>query len=148
MNKSKNMTKQDEIIMSMRIMYIDMIKSEYELKSQTLEELDRMKKDYFYTLSNQGNNVFTIPGPDWKIEGPLDPNSLDIEEFKKLKIEDEGYADKYILEVIKFYHNYKEGDEIYFFKSDDRSWAYLLGIEGNILVRGNKVIDMYITGMN
>ena len=42
----------------------------------------------------------------------------------------------------------KPGDEFYFYKTDCRSWAELLGSEGYVAVRGNEVIGSLIIGMN
>ncbi|MDI6448635.1 hypothetical protein [Anaerobaca lacustris] len=42
----------------------------------------------------------------------------------------------------------RAGDEFYFFTSDERSWSYLSGTRGYIVVRGMDIIDAIITGMN
>ena len=149
-DKSKIMAKQDEIIMSMRIIYLEEMESAFELSSWTLKKFDRMKKDYYYKLSNQETGVFTIPGPGWKIKGPLDPNSLNIniEKFGDYQIDDEEQSKGRSYYLMKFYNNYKEGGDLYSYRSDDASWASLRGREGIILVRGNKVIDDILTGMN
>ena len=43
---------------------------------------------------------------------------------------------------------YKGGDELYFFTSDERSWAELNGQRGYALIRKNQVVDLLVTFMN
>jgi hypothetical protein len=44
--------------------------------------------------------------------------------------------------------NYKAGDELYFFKSDEDSWAQLEGIEGIVLVRKDHIVAYVLTKLN
>ena len=43
---------------------------------------------------------------------------------------------------------YKENDELYFFRSDERSWSDLAGTEGYVLIRVGKVVDAVETRVN
>jgi len=43
---------------------------------------------------------------------------------------------------------YQDGDELYFFKSDRRSWRDLEGREGYVLIRRGKMADMMVTAIN
>ena len=42
----------------------------------------------------------------------------------------------------------REGDELYFFRSEQRSWGNMEGKEGYVLVRGDAMIDLVVTAMN
>ena len=42
----------------------------------------------------------------------------------------------------------KDGDEFYYFISDHRSWAYLLGMEGYVKIHKSKIVDLFVTIMN
>lgn len=42
----------------------------------------------------------------------------------------------------------KQGDELYFFRSDHRSWGELRGREGYVAIRGDKVTGSLVTEMN
>lgn len=44
--------------------------------------------------------------------------------------------------------DYRDGDELYFVNSDERSWAHLAGWRGYVLIRQNKVVDGLTTFMN
>jgi len=125
-------TRHDEIRKIMRRYWIN----EYETgnfywwsdeeRKITLNELSKMKKDYYYELSDP-NLVLTIPGPGWEIKGPLSTTDNAWNKFKK---------------------EHKEGDELFFFSSDSMSWAYLRGRAGYILIRNNKIVNRIVTKMN
>ncbi len=42
----------------------------------------------------------------------------------------------------------QRSDELYFYKTDLESWAYLRGREGYVAIRGNEVIGSLLTSMN
>ncbi len=42
----------------------------------------------------------------------------------------------------------KDGDELYFYRSDRESWAQLRGSEGYVAIRGNKVVGSFFIGIN
>jgi hypothetical protein len=42
----------------------------------------------------------------------------------------------------------REGDELYFFTSDRRSWGELAGKDGYVLVRKDKIVDSIIRDIN
>jgi hypothetical protein len=43
---------------------------------------------------------------------------------------------------------YTEGDELYFFRSEERSWSDLSGMEGYVLIRAGRIVDDVITKEN
>lgn len=45
-------------------------------------------------------------------------------------------------------NNYRDGDELYFFRSDKRSWARLSGSQGYVLIRQSTVVDVLTTLLN
>ena len=47
-----------------------------------------------------------------------------------------------------FRDSYQEGDEIYYFRSERSSWAWLDGCEGYVLIRRDQIIDHVVTLMN
>lgn len=48
----------------------------------------------------------------------------------------------------QFKSKYEEGDELYFFTSDQTSWSGLYGREGHVIIRKNRVIDMIISKLS
>jgi hypothetical protein len=48
----------------------------------------------------------------------------------------------------KFKSNYKDGDEIFYLTSDEKSWRGLYGREGYALIRNEKVVLVIITGLS
>jgi hypothetical protein len=42
----------------------------------------------------------------------------------------------------------KAGDELYFFTSEERSWGDLAGMDGYVLVRRRKIVDLMIRRIN
>ena len=49
---------------------------------------------------------------------------------------------------VKLLSQMQDGDELFSFRSDDRSWARLAGTEGIALVRGKEIVDEIVTCMN
>jgi 6-phosphogluconolactonase len=49
---------------------------------------------------------------------------------------------------IKFKNKYKEGDELYYFRSDQKSWKGLYGRLGHAIIRNNKVVAVFVTLMS
>jgi hypothetical protein len=43
---------------------------------------------------------------------------------------------------------YREGDALYFFRSDERSWGEMCGREGYVLIRNAMILDLIETKMN
>lgn len=41
-----------------------------------------------------------------------------------------------------------EGDEIWFWSTNQMSWDELMGMEGMALVRGSEIVDWFITALN
>ena len=48
----------------------------------------------------------------------------------------------------EFKSNYKTGDELYFFTTDNRSWDRLMGQRGYVVIRSREVVDSLVTFMN
>jgi hypothetical protein len=48
----------------------------------------------------------------------------------------------------KFKNSYADGDELYFARSDRRSWERLNGWRGYVLIRQNKVVNTLTTFLN
>jgi hypothetical protein len=134
------MTRKDEILKLMRDRWIKTAEegkekyfnSKYEYTPKELSELEKIEKDYFY--EPDPNIFFTAPGPSWEIEGPLP-----IKDLKEKYTSDEW---------IKFISKYKDGDEIYFWKSSIQSWNDSRGTEGYVLIRKNKLFDIIWTREN
>ena len=70
--------------------------------------------------------------------------SLIVRRIYEVLPDDEAARDDWV----RLRSNYREGDEFYFFRSDERSWAYLRGGEGYILIRGNEEVGRIVTSMN
>jgi hypothetical protein len=97
------------------------------------KELEKIKEDYFY--EPDPNLFFTMPGPSWEIEGPLTIEKIN----ERYKGGDEW---------MDFIRKYKDGDEIYFWKSSEQSWRDLRGREGYVIIRDNQLLDIIWTGLN
>jgi len=75
------------------------------------------------------------------------------EEWSKLKERVygpvKGFADSELgKDCARFKREHRERDELYFFKSDLRSWSNLNGREGYVLIRKNELIDLIVTVIN
>jgi len=57
---------------------------------------------------------------------------------------DKAFTGNYTL----FKGGYRDGDELYFFRSDRRSWGHLKGREGYVLIRKGEIADMIVTVVN
>ncbi len=150
------MTRHDEIRRIMRSHWIheyetgDFSWESAELRKKELSELNKMKEDYHYELSDPNINL-TIPGPGWAIRGPLTIAQIEKESLEKIR----EYSD--VPQVPFGYENdkwnklksqYKKGDEFYFFGSDPVSWAYLRGELGYVLIRDNEVVGRIVTNIS
>lgn len=134
----QNIKKHDEILMIMRQDQIKDFENSGFLKFIYSRRLKKMKEDYYYEIKNRDSLLIAIPGPNWKLIGPLEVSN---EEYKLI----EGY---YEGDENYFKNEYRDGDELYFFMSDDLSWAYLRGRKGYVLIRDNKVANWFITTIN
>jgi len=85
-----------------------------------------MREDYYYLTDN--DFLLRIPGPDWEIKGPL------------------PFDDAPTLE--NFREKCQEGDELYFYRSSALSWGALMGGEGYVIIRDNKVAAKVVTALN
>jgi hypothetical protein len=99
------------------------------------------------------------PRPGWEIRGPLSITQFKTEMMEmyeeSLEARNESYDNNKRFEdsetgedFVRFHRLYQEGDEIYFFKSSELSWAYLCGSEGYVLIRKNKIVAKIVTAIN
>lgn len=159
---SHKMTRHDEILKIMREDYIRALETApaYLVTDRLKDELRRLKKDYFAEVKNPDvEPILVIPGRGWEIRGPLTFKQFEEERIKSYEellewrkkvhgiietFEDSGMGK----DCTRFNGKYREGDEIYFYKSDERSWNCLCGEEGYVLIRKNKIVDRILTRMN
>lgn len=88
-----------------------------------------------------------------QIKGPLTIAEVEKESLEELSKADRkdipkvpyGFAND---RWITFKNNYKEGDELYSFTSDQKSWAGLYGRSGHVIIRKTQVITAIISGMS
>jgi hypothetical protein len=60
-----------------------------------------------------------------------------------------GFADSEIgRDYVRFKSKYRQGDELYFFESDLRSWTDRRGMQGYVLIRGDRLVDGIVTVIN
>jgi hypothetical protein len=145
-NTTTEEQRHDEIRKSMRDYYISWHEKDDYVKSMSylVNELQKMKMDFYYEPNDLLLSL--IPGPNWEIEGPLDItkvlkyfneeresagfSNLNLEELRKIGI-DLKYS------WSEFARQYRDGDEIYRYKSDLRSWGNLMGEGGYLIIRNN-----------
>ncbi|MCX5643232.1 MAG: hypothetical protein NTZ17_00885 [Phycisphaerae bacterium] len=84
------------------------------------------------------------------VRGPLT-----VKEVQKELTQDAERASSRGLRIIPGGPEWKElkaklerGDQLYFYKTDRQSWGELRGREGYVAIRGNEVIDDFLTLMN
>jgi hypothetical protein len=117
-------------------------------------ELRRLKRDYYGEVRNRDvHPTLVIPGRGWQIRGPLMIAQVEeesLEDVRKSERKDIPLVPFGFLgdEWLKLKSRYQEGDEFYFFRSDERSWADLCGHEGYVLIHGNEQIGQIVTSMN
>jgi len=157
---SDKMARHNEIRKIMREHYIGDLEKDAYLTDEEHNELVRLKKDYYADVKNRESHpTLVVPGRGWEIRGPLS-----IDQFEKELIElyeeastirkkvynlNEKFENSEIgTDFARFKSQYKKGDEIYFFKSDKRSWIDLCGEEGYVLIRKNKFVDRLVTAIN
>ena len=142
------MTRHDEVLNIMRQDIITNLgKNAYWLTDEEQAELRRLNKDYFAEVKDRDSHpTLVVPGRGWELRGPLT-----IEQFKKESIKryeeaadvltkDDGttikFEDSRAGKTFRRFENLsQEGDEIYYFKSDECSWLYLCGEEGYVRIR-------------
>jgi hypothetical protein len=131
-NEPKKTNRSEEILKIMRADSIHQIETgnfywmSAEEKEKLLSEARKMKEDYYYNIDP--NVRLTIAGPDWEIKGPIPlDNAPTFENFRE---------------------KCEEGDELYFYRSDANSWGSLMGSEGYVLIRDNKVVAKIVTVLN
>ena len=156
--------RQHDVLKIMRADYISKYENSDRLNAKYHRELERMKKDYYYELMS-----LTVPGPSWEIRGPLDLTEwfetisyefkqildidLDLEQLKKkdtitIGLVNGGNAyssnidSPITISLNEFAQSYKDGDEIYFYHSDDNSYIYSIegGSSGFILIRDVEIL--------
>jgi hypothetical protein len=114
-----------------------------EERKRNLRELRKMKKDYYYELSDP-NIALYVPGPGWAIRGPLTIAQVEQESLQQIRLAPDvpqvpfGYDNDKWNELKS---QYKDGDEFYFFGLDPRP-PYFYGTSGYVLIRGNQVLGL------
>ena len=112
------------------------------------EEISKIMKDHYHSF----DYAFEIRGPLTVAQVEKELAVLH-EETSKIKEKTYGPTEK-IEDSEKgknrggFRILYKEGDELYFFTSDELSWSNLNGIQGYVLIRKNKIFHMIVTAIN
>ena len=150
----KAMTRHDEIRKIMRSYWIHKYETEglnvlwsAAEHKKILGELSKMKKDYYYELSDPNIHLL-IPGPGWIIRGPLTIAQVEQESLEEIR----KYPD--VPQVPFGYENdkwkklksqYRDGDEFYFFAANVQSWVFPHGMAGYVLIRGNEILGLKVT---
>jgi hypothetical protein len=147
------MTRNDEVRKIMRNQWIheyetgDFYWWSAEERKKNLSELHKMEKDYYYESSDP-NLTLSVPGPSWSIRGPLTIAQVEQESLEEIR----KYPD--VPQVPFGYENdkwdklksqYKDGDEFYFFSSNERSYVFPHGTAGYVLIRDNQVAGLKVT---
>jgi len=145
----------EAVLRIMRDAYVrDLEKNAHRMTPVARNELRRLQRDgYAEASARDGDPIFVIPGRGWKIRGPLTVAQVEQESLDQLNKSGRtdippgpfGFIGD---DWVRLRSNYREGDEFYFFRSDERSWAYLRGGEGYILIRGNEEVGRIVTSMN
>lgn len=96
---------------------------------------------------------YGLPDVTFEVRGPLTITQVEQESVERM-----GYSPRTDVSAVAFgcqdarwlalKDGYTPGDEFYYFTSDERSWAYLTGVRGYILIRRNEIIGGIVTGVN
>ena len=140
-SKNTNDKREKEVCYIMRAYYINHTSN--DLTSKERKVLQKMKKDFYYEPRESDNPAFVIPGPSWTFKGPLNLTKY-FELLQKLREKEPSYRGP----VFDFVDKYKKGDEIFYYKSNQLSWNNLMGIEGYVIIRDNKICYDWITAVN
>ena len=158
---SKETKRHDEIRRIMRESYIyDIERNAYWLTTEERNELRRMRKNFNADISDSDSIIALMtPVSGWEIRGPLSIDRFKAEMMEmyeeSLEARNEVYDNNKSFEdseiskdIARFERQYQEGDEIYFFRSSERSWVFLCGSEGYIFIRKNQIMDKIVTAIN
>lgn len=133
---------------------VDLEVDAYWLTPAERNELDRLKNDYNAEVRDRSAHpTLVIPGRGWETRGPLTVPQVEqesLEELSKSPRKDIpqvpfGFLGERWTEIK---NKFRDGDELYFYSSDRRSWLDLCGIRGYVLIRKDKIIDEIVTAMN
>jgi len=88
-----------------------------------------------------------------EIKGPLTIAEVENESLENLSKTDRKDIPKVPFGFMndrwnQFKSKYQEGDELYFFTSDEKSWAALYGRQGYAIVRKNQIINVIVTRLS
>jgi len=152
------MTRHEEVLRVMRNATLrELLDTAYWLAAAERRELRRMQSDYH---AKGGHWLYlTVPGPGWKLRGPLtfaEVKAKHVERVERgLQARARVYGDLKTradtepdVSWDEFASQYREGDELYEYRSSDRSWAELCGRRGYVLIRENQVVGKYVTHIN
>ena len=148
-------SRHDEVLMIMRQQMIHDLETNADwLPPAERRELARLKKDYDAEVRDRdAHPTLVIPGRGWVIRGPLTISQVEQESLKYLREQPRkdvpqvpfGFmGDRWV--ELKSKH--RDGDELYFYRSDQRSWADLCGCQGYVLIRKDEMIDGIVTVIN
>ena len=149
---SATLTKRDRVL---RIMRDDCMRQMTEadwLPAEQLEALRKIKDDYHAEVPRHDSwPNLVIPESTWEIRGPLTMSEVreeyieyramyfkapsQREEFRERFEETpqgEGWA--------RFEDEYRDGDEVYYYKSDKDAFKELRGTSGYVLIRGRSMV--------
>jgi len=154
------MTRHEEVLRVMRNADLRKLLDTVDwLSAADRRELRRMQNDY-HAKGRKGHwRHLTIPGPDWKLRGPLTFAEVKAQYVESVERGSRARARVYgDLKTLadtepdvswdEFAGQYREGDELYEYRSGDRSWAEFCGQRGYVLIRENQVVAKYVTHIN
>ena len=155
-NSGATITTRDRVL---RILRDDWVRQFIEidwLPSAQREALRAIKDDYYAEVPRRDSwSNLAIPESTWEIRGPLTmAEARDTytkrwaryyqkharwEELRERFEETPGGKD-----WVRFEGKYRDGDELYYYKSDKRSFQKLRGAAGYVLIRGNSVAGEFV----
>lgn len=96
---------------------------------------------------------YAPPGYDYLFRGPLtmsqiEQEMLDRAGVKSIEAPTTSFGRRMYNKWTAFKEEYKLGDELYFFRTNQRSWELTAGREGYVLFRRNQVVEIWLTSCN
>ncbi len=106
-------------------------------------EIQRIMKEHFTSHA----------GHDFEVRGPLALSQVQREYVREDVNQADSTEDEVLQERLlsedpdwkRFISRYRRGGELYYFKSDERSWAELHGIEGYAVVQKGRIASVLVT---
>jgi hypothetical protein len=98
------------------------------------------------------NKYWKRTGGNFRVRGPLSIAQVQEELFGRPLNSSDIHGAQGSTDLAKAWDSvkakYREGDELYFFTADERSWAELNGRRGYALIRKDQVVDILVTFLN